>query len=84
MTTSKLISGMLILACLSHSAYAVIGIDLSQSFNNYGCIRDQGFEFVIARGYMSYGAVDYVGLSNVRNAKAAGLIADAYFFPCKG
>ena len=33
---------------------------------------------------MSYGAADTVGLQNLRNAKAAGLIGDAYFFPCKG
>lgn len=60
------------------------GVDLSASFNNFSCIKNSGYSFAIVRGYMSYGAADTVGLQNLRNAKAAGLIGDAYFFPCKG
>lgn len=60
------------------------GVDLSASFNNFSCIKNAGYQFAIVRGYMSYGASDTVGLQNLRNAKAAGLIGDAYFFPCKG
>lgn len=41
-------------------------------------------EFVITRGFYSYGAVDPYGVQNLINAKAAGLYADAYFFPCRG
>ncbi|CAD8159344.1 unnamed protein product [Paramecium octaurelia] len=63
---------------------AVKGVDLSASFNNFFCIKNAGYQFAIVRGYMSYGAADTVGLQNLRNAKASGLIGDAYFFPCKG
>lgn len=47
-------------------------------------MKNAGYSFAIVRGYMSYGAVDTIGLQNAKNAKAAGLVADAYFFPCKG
>ncbi|KAM3130694.1 hypothetical protein pb186bvf_017202 [Paramecium bursaria] len=68
---------LVVLPCL-----AVKGVDLSQAFNNFACIKSNGYSFAIVRGYMSYGAVDTVGLQNLKNAKAAGLIGDAYFFPC--
>jgi len=75
---------VIILFLVFPATLAVLGIDLSAGFNNFDCVRQSGYEFAIGRGYMSYGAVDYTGLQNLRNARAAGLIADAYFFPCKG
>lgn len=65
-------------------ALAVLGVDLSAPFNNFACLKDLGYTFAIPRGYRSYGAVDVDGFNNVKNSKAAGLITDVYFFPCKG
>lgn len=78
----------LIIACVLlasiPTAMAVKGIDLSASFNNFSCVKNAGYSFAIVRGYKSFGEVDSVGHQNLKNAKAAGLIGDAYFFPCKG
>ncbi|CAD8049465.1 unnamed protein product [Paramecium primaurelia] len=75
--------GLVILASIS-TTLATKGIDLSASFNNFSCVKNAGYSFAIVRGYKSYGEVDTVGHQNLKNAKAAGLIGDAYFFPCKG
>jgi hypothetical protein len=47
-------------------------------------MKSNGMSFAIARGYRSYGAIDVDGVQNLKNIKAAGLIADAYVFPCRG
>lgn len=74
----------LILVLLIATSTAYKGIDLSAGFNNFACVKSSGYHFAIARGYHSYGAVDTVGLQNLKNAKAAGLVTDVYFFPCVG
>ncbi|EAR88283.1 glycosyl hydrolase family 25 protein (macronuclear) [Tetrahymena thermophila SB210] len=66
------------------SAQAVIGVDISQSFSNFQCLKNQGIKFVIARAYMSYGAVDTKNVQTLQNAKSVGLITDIYHFPCVG
>jgi hypothetical protein len=40
--------------------------------------------FGITRGYCSYGGVDANGVQNLKNIRAAGMVADVYFFPCRG
>lgn len=39
-------------------AQAVLGVDISQSFNDFQCLKGKNIQFVIARAYKSYGAVD--------------------------
>jgi len=47
-------------------------------------MKNAGYQFVIPRGYYSYGAVDVHVVDNLKNARAAGMITDIYMFPCKG
>lgn len=63
---------------------AVLGIDLSAKHNDFECFKKNGYFFAITRAYRSYGVVDPDGYENLEKAKAAGLIGDVYFFPCKG
>lgn len=73
--------------CLAlHSANCVLGVDVSQLFSTatYQCMKSNGYEFNILRGYCSYGGVDHNAVQNLQNAKAAGLITDIYMFPCRG
>ena len=64
----------------------VLGVDVSQLFttSTYQCMKNNGYQFAIIRGYYSYGAVDVNVVHNLQNAKAAGLITDIYMFPCRG
>lgn len=57
---------------------------MSARHDDFKCFKDAGYQFAITRAYRSYGAVDLDGLHNLELAKAAGLIGDVYFFPCKG
>jgi GH25 family lysozyme M1 (1,4-beta-N-acetylmuramidase) len=63
-----------------------LGVDVSQLFttSTYQCIKNGGHSFVIIRAYQSNGQVDAHAVSNLNNAKAAGLKTDVYFFPCRG
>jgi GH25 family lysozyme M1 (1,4-beta-N-acetylmuramidase) len=64
----------------------VLGVDVSQLFSTatYQCIKNSGYTFASIRGYCSYGGVDANIVSNLNNARAAGLITDIYMFPCRG
>lgn len=64
----------------------VLGVDVSQLFSTatYQCIKNNGYSFVIIRGYCSFGGLDNNAVSNLNNARAAGLITDIYMFPCRG
>ncbi|CAM5999503.1 unnamed protein product [Sphagnum balticum] len=64
----------------------VLGVDVSQLFptSTYQCIKNSGYSFVIIRGWCSFGGIDTNAVSNLNNAKAAGLITDIYLFPCRG
>lgn len=75
---------ILSLYCLAH---AYIGVDLSQLFplSAYQCMKSNNIEFVIPRGYCSYGGVDKNIVQNLQNAKAAQIPhQDMYMFPCVG
>ena len=65
---------------------SVLGVDVSQLFSTstYQCMKNNGYTFAIIRGYCSYGGVDANIISNLNNARAAGLITDIYMFPCRG
>ena len=68
------------------SSLCTLGVDVSQLFSTsiYQCMKNNGYSFAIIRGYCSYGGVDPNIVTNLQNAKAAGLITDIYMFPCRG
>jgi hypothetical protein len=64
---------------------ATKGVDVSSptSKSAFSCLQQQGYEFLIVRGYRSYGEPDGDAAPTVANAKAAGIQnADVYMFPC--
>lgn len=70
---------------LLHPAEATLGIDVSASTSKsaFSCLKGQGYDFLIVRGYRSYGEPDGSAASTIANAKAAGIgNADVYMFPC--
>lgn len=73
------------LASLFSSAVATVGVDLSQatSLSSLQCVKNYGYDFVIARVYCSTGNPDSNGPNNINNAWAAGMShVDGYIFPC--
>ena len=81
MSKAYLVAVLLIVPSL-----CVLGVDVSQLFSTatYQCMRNNGYEFAIIRGYCSFGGLDSNIVANLNNAKAAGLITDIYMFPCRG
>lgn len=81
-----MIKNILIFASLLFTIFAVHGVDVSQLFttSTYSCMKTNGVSFAIIRGYCSFGGLDTHAVSNLNNAKAAGLITDIYMFPCRG
>jgi len=75
-----------LLGLLVVSTICTLGVDVSQLFSTsvYTCLKNNGYHFVIPRGYCSYGGVDAHVVQNLNNAKAAGLATDIYMFPCRG
>ncbi len=66
---------------------ATKGVDYStaQSLSTHQCWKNNGISFAIPRAYMSYGAFDSNAITNVRNARSAGIpYVDIYMFPCRG
>ena len=80
------ISLVLLLLCLAIPSWCVLGVDVSQPFSTstFQCMKNNGYQFAIIRGYCSFGGVDTHAVSSLQNAKAAGLITDIYMFPCRG
>ena len=75
------------LAALVATAFATKGVDYStlQSVSTHTCWKNNGVSIAIPRAYYSYGAFDPNGLTNVNNARAAGIpFVDIYMFPCRG
>ena len=64
----------------------VLGVDVSQLFSTstYQCMKSNGYQFAIIRGYCSFGGLDTHAVQSLTNAKSAGLITDIYMFPCRG
>ena len=66
-------------------AVATVGGDVSNVYGTsvYQCAKRAGWNFMIARSYHNYGAVDTNTVANIRNSKAAGIpYNDIYHFPC--
>jgi hypothetical protein len=66
---------------------ATYGVDLSSyaSTSAFSCMRSNGYDFAIPRGWCSYGGADGNVMANVNNARAAGIeYVDVYMFPCRG
>ncbi|CAF3955875.1 unnamed protein product [Rotaria sordida] len=64
---------------------ATLGVDVSQrvSQEQFACLKESGYKFVIVRVYRSVGVVDTNSAQTIKNARAAGLNnVDAYLLPC--
>jgi len=62
-----------------------LGIDVSQLHSEevLKCFVNQGYTFIVARAYKSYGAVDTNAIATLANAQKAGMQdTGVYFFPC--
>lgn len=77
---------LIIAACLIAAVFAVKGVDVSQPFSSatYSCMKNNGVEFAIIRGYCSYGGIDSRAVEGLNAARSVGLITDIYMFPCRG
>ncbi len=81
----KILAIFIIVALAVHESQATKGVDLSTSFNNFSCFKSNGISFVITRAWKSNGAFDSVSLTNIKNARSAGIpYVDVYMFPCRG
>ena len=69
-----MIASYFALASLLSTAAATVGVDLSQatSLSSLQCVKNYGYDFVIARVYCSTGNPDSNGPSNINNAWNAG------------
>ena len=64
---------------------ATLGVDLSTLTTStaFKCLKNSGYEFVIVRGYQSYGQPDPNAIHTIANAREAGFkYIDVYMFPC--
>ncbi|KRX03760.1 Glycoside hydrolase, superfamily [Pseudocohnilembus persalinus] len=77
---------ILIQTLLLITSLATTGVDISDGVGSStcSCFANQGYRFVIARGYRSFGALDTSAYGSLSTCKAQGLITDAYHFPCLG
>jgi len=77
--------GAVIALAASVVVSAELGIDLYPlvAVDGYRCLLQQGYSFVVPRGYRSLGKVDDNVCANLENARAAGVQKrDVYIFPC--
>ena len=83
---NKLFTIFVIVSVCLYTANCVLGVDVSQLFptSAFQCMKSNGYEFAIIRGYCSYGGIDRNAVQSLTNAKNAGLITDIYMFPCRG
>lgn len=83
---SKLIFLAICFVFMLQSANCVLGVDISQLYptSTFECIKKDGYSFVIARGYCSFGGIDHNAVQSLTNAKNAGLTTHTYMFPCRG
>ena len=64
---------------------ATKGIDVSTLVypDTFKCLKEQGYEFLIVRGYRSLGSPDPDAIHTIANAFQAGFkYVDVYMFPC--
>ena len=65
---------------------ATKGVDISQPCGEFSCLKSSyAVDFSITRAWLSTGAFDSASITNLNNAKAAGIpYNDVYMFPCRG
>ena len=76
---------LLLIISSFHVSEAVKGIDVSSLVypKDFECLKDQGYEFLIVRGYRSVGSPDPDAIHTIANARQAGFkYIDVYLFPC--
>ena len=82
----KMIHIILLLGVSSlHFSGATKGVDVSTLVysNDFKCLKDDGYDFVIVRGYRSTGEPDPEAIHTIANARDAGFeYIDVYMFPC--
>ena len=64
---------------------ATKGVDVSSLVYSTGfkCLKDDGYDFLIVRGYRSTGEPDPDAIHTIANARDAGFEnIDVYMFPC--
>ena len=67
------------------STDATNGIDVSTLVypKDFECLKNNSYEFLIVRGYRSYGTPDSDAIHTIANARQAGFkYIDVYMFPC--
>ena len=81
----KILALLAVFSLLAYETNATRGVDISQPYNNFQCFKNNGIDFVITRAWKSYGDFDSSALSNIQNARNAGInYVDIYLFPCRG
>eukprot|EP00761_Pharyngomonas_kirbyi_P012006 gb/GECH01012033.1/.p1 GENE.gb/GECH01012033.1/~~gb/GECH01012033.1/.p1 ORF type:complete len:222 (+),score=42.63 gb/GECH01012033.1/:1-666(+) len=76
---------IVVVAAIIPSISATYGVDISQrtSESAFSCLKNNGFDFAIVRGYHSTGRVDTAMPASVKNAWNGGMgHVDIYMFPC--
>lgn len=76
---------LLCIASCGHFTEATQGIDVSTLVypNTFECLKNNGYEFLIVRGYRSVGSPDPDAIHTIANARQAGFkYIDVYMFPC--
>ena len=73
---------------IQHCTSQLNGVDFAGavlSTSDFQCLQQEGYDFIIARAWHSYGAFDSDSVSNLENAQSAGYTSSAtevYMFPC--
>ena len=68
-----------------HFTEATEGIDVSTLVypKDFECLKNDGYDFLIVRGYRSLGSPDPDAIHTIANARQAGFkYIDVYMFPC--
>ena len=76
---------LLLIICCCHVSEAAKGIDVSSLVypKDFECLKNQGYDFLIVRGYRSVGSPDPNAIHTIANAREAGFkYIDVYLFPC--
>jgi len=82
----KLILACTIISSLLLAVLAVNGVDIANPYpaSTFTCLKNNGNTFAIIRAFRSSGILDANAVSNLNNARSAGLTTDIYMFPCRG
>eukprot|EP01088_Endostelium_zonatum_P016248 TRINITY_DN430_c0_g1_i1.p1 TRINITY_DN430_c0_g1~~TRINITY_DN430_c0_g1_i1.p1 ORF type:complete len:214 (-),score=44.97 TRINITY_DN430_c0_g1_i1:55-696(-) len=81
----KLITALVGLFLFATAAFALRGVDISQATSAaaFQCLKRDGYDFVVIRGYESVGRIDPNVATSASHAASAGVAVDVYIFPCQ-